>query len=138
MKIYIEHFEKITNTPAVPLAVRGWHEGMQAGLLDWQFYVQWDQRAIVAFDSRDDKAVGVLTWTKTDWNKSAGIHLGYVLPDYRKKDVYNFLWKALVKIARTENLTRIAGSTHLNNKVMRAVAAKQFREEVSVNLLYLL
>lgn len=132
----IKHFDGINFTPALPLALRGVLELIDAGLSDPVLTLDWDAAAIVAFSN--GKPVGVLVWKKLDWRKEAFIQLGYVLPDHRGQGAYRALWHALIDKAVELKLHHIESGTHLDNAAMRAVARALGRTEHGVYLQYVL
>ncbi|MEI9917081.1 MAG: GNAT family N-acetyltransferase [Methylovirgula sp.] len=120
MKIRIETYEGISATPALPLAVEGWHELIKRKLADDQMIFNWDSNALVAFVGK--KPVGVLLWAKIEWQKRAYVNLGYVQPDYRRRGIYRQLFAGLVEKAREAKLREIQGITYTKNSALRKFA----------------
>ena len=135
MTIRIEHFDRVMNTPALPLAVRGWHELLCAGLTDLGAQcVAWDHKAIVAFSG--DTPVGVLTWFDQDWTGRLHVALAYVLPDHRRQGIHTTMWESLKDKAVEMKRTAIVSSTHIQNAASRASMLKQGRTEHGVYTQY--
>jgi RimJ/RimL family protein N-acetyltransferase len=135
MNLEVCHYEGLNHTPAVALAQQGWAESIKDGLSEPIVALGWDQNAIVA-SIEDGTPVGVLVWAKQDWGKQIVVVFGYVLPEFRRKGVYDKLWLALVDKAKELKITRILGETHIDNQAMRAVAKKHGRHERSVMLTF--
>ena len=130
----IESYEGLNWTPAAPLAMRGVVESIDAGLLPPTLLLNWDQNAFVAFEG--DKPVGVLVWSKAEWQKEVCVIFGYVLSEFRRRGVYRSLWDALVARAVELKMHHIRGETRLENQAMRRVAKSQRRAEQSVSLFF--
>lgn len=130
----IEIYDRLNFTPALPLAVYGWAEMLENGLALPEVLINWENHAIVSL--MEDKPVGVIVWTKAEWKSEAYINLGYVLPAYRRRGVYASLFGALIERARDLKLNHIRGGTKISNHAMRAVAEKQGRREVGVDLYF--
>jgi GNAT superfamily N-acetyltransferase len=133
--VRIEHFEGLNRTPAIGIAVRGWHHMLEDGFASDTIAMAWDHNAFVAFDHYN-QAVGVLTYAKIDHLKEWSICIGYVLPERRRTKVYTALWEALVERARTLGVSVITSSTAMHNASMRSAAFKQHRVEQAVVLEY--
>jgi RimJ/RimL family protein N-acetyltransferase len=133
-KTRVERFKYLARTPALPLVVEGWNELIKGGRILNVVLVFWDDRALVAF--RGNKPVGVLTFAHIEHLKSFDIRIGYVLPQFRRHGVYMELWNALVALAQEEKIEAIESSTAMENKAMRAAAAKMGRRERGVLLTF--
>ena len=132
----LRHYESLPYTPAIALALEGWHELAQAGHCDpGGIFVAWDHHAIVAFDKLDHP-LGVLTFTKQDWNRTCFVVIGWVLPAHRSRGVYRAMWDKLVVLAQEWKFARIEGTTAIENDKMRAVAKALGRKERGVYLWY--
>lgn len=132
--IDFKRFEGLNRTDALPLALEAWVELMEKELTDNTTLINWDHHAIVAYSSK--YAIGVLTYQIVDWQKVLHVNIGYVRKPFRNQGIYRLLWNEVVKIAREKKMKAIAGSTHVDNTQMRAVAAKLGRIEHSINLTY--
>jgi GNAT superfamily N-acetyltransferase len=128
----IKHYDAIGHTPALRLAVRCWHELLEAGLIDdGGIAVGWDHKAIVAF-AEGGTPIGVLTWTNQDWANQLHVALAYVIPQHRRQGVHTAMWHALVAKAVELKRPVIASSTSLGNLASRQMMAAQGREETGV------
>jgi GNAT superfamily N-acetyltransferase len=135
--VVVRHYEKITHTPAVPLLVEGSAELFRNfSRSERGTFINWDDNAFVAFYR--GLPVGVLSWSLSEWDKSAVIKLGWVQPGLRRQGVYRKLWEALKSEARQRGLRRIEGATLIENSDMRAVAKAFGRVEAKVTLVYVL
>lgn len=138
--IKIRAYDGITNTPAMPLLARAWNEiGIEHPGALCGCPISWDDNAFVAVEIGADGAeilIGVLSWKKHAWNKSAFVNVGWVDPAHRRTGVYRLLWSALVERAVALNLCKVEGMTSIENNVMRAAAARLGRVESTVMLVY--
>lgn len=90
----LRHFECIMNTPALPLAVRCWHELLRDGLMDLEATaVQYDHKAIGVFEGSE--ILGVMTWVDQAWANQLSIALAYVIPNRRRQGVHSMMWRAV-------------------------------------------
>jgi ribosomal protein S18 acetylase RimI-like enzyme len=131
----VELIEGINSTPAAELAVRGWLENVENGLSDGELNMGANLNAFVGYaqNGRDVLPVGVITWdvdAARIW-----VHQSYVLPEFRGRGVYSAMWNELVGHAQgLPNVRSIQSATHVNNKAMRTIAARQGRRETGVIL----
>ena len=130
MTITITHHKRISQTPAIPLLVRGWAEISAASLTNGGICIAWDHEALVALV--DDTPAGVLSYNFSEWQNCFWVNLGYVLPEYRKQGVYRALWAELITRAQTAGALTIEGSTHVDNKALQRVASKLGRAPSSI------
>jgi RimJ/RimL family protein N-acetyltransferase len=134
----IKHYDAICNTPALRLAVRGWHELLEmdscpgGGVL-----IGYDHKSIVAFDDDGGEPIGVLTWINQDWANQLYVMLAYVVPGHRRKGVHTAMWRALVEKAGELKRPAIASGTSSTNAISRAVMASQGRAEAGVYTRYI-
>ena len=116
MTVTIEHYKVLPGTPGLRLAVRCWHELLDAGLIgESGIAVCWDHRSVVAFE--DGAPVGVLTWADQEWANQLYVCLAYVLPGHRRKGVHSAMFNSLTEKARELNRPVIASSTSIRNAV---------------------
>lgn len=90
----------------------------------------WDDNAIAAFI--DNSCIGILTWTKSEWAKAINVRLGHINQKFRRKGIYQKLWKELLIIAREEKVNTIIGATGIKNMPMQAVMKSQKRKETAI------
>ena len=129
----IQHYDSIPHTPALRLAVRCWHDLLEAGhISDGGCAVGWDHKAIVAF-ADDGTPIGVLTWVDQGWANEVAALLGYVVAAHRMKGVQTAMWNALVEKAIELKRPGISASIALDNFASRAAMAANGGEETSVN-----
>lgn len=117
----IRHLEKINCTPAVPLALDGWRELIERGLIDNTVLLGWDNKAFVA--EEDGELIGCLLYSESDWKDAYSVQLGYVKPAHRRKGIYRALWQALVAQAREKKRVSITGITSTRNAEMQKTMA---------------
>lgn len=128
----ISHVNFLANTPALKLAVAGWHELLQRDLCgESGCLVAWDQHAIIA--NIDDKPIGVMTWFDNDWSNAVHVMIAYVLPEYRRQGVHRAMWKALVAKAQELNRPVIQSSVHISNMESRAAMIAEQRFTTGFN-----
>lgn len=134
--ISIKFYEQINNTPAIPILIDANKFLLDNRLAEPLTLINWDQSAFVAFANRTEEAetIGVLSFEKSKWQKRIYIAIGYVDPKWRKSGIYNQLWQKLVEYAQKEEFKQIASVTHVNNTLMREVASRQGRKEISINI----
>jgi RimJ/RimL family protein N-acetyltransferase len=137
LNIRIEHYDRIVRTPALKLAVQCWHELLSSDLIDdGASAVSWDQKAIVAFDDLNARAIGVLTYFDQDYTNSVAVALAYVLPGYRGMGVHTAMWQTLVEKAKELKRPCITSSTHVDNATSRDAMRSQGRKELGVLVRY--
>ncbi|MEH2474579.1 GNAT superfamily N-acetyltransferase [Nitrobacteraceae bacterium AZCC 2161] len=119
------------NTPATAIAVRGQAE-LMAEFGSRFIGLYWEYNAITA--TVDGQVVGVIVWHEEKHNHRLWLQLGYVVPEWRGKGIYTFLWNELVAKAGKLKYGSIASGTSIDNYRMRAVAKTQGRVEVGVNM----
>ena len=129
-KMVIEQYDGLNNTPALPLALEGWHSLVQRGLTDNTIVIGWDDKALVY--RKGGVAMGVLTFDLTEWRKEIYVKIGFVLPQYRRKGVYTALFDCLTEYARRKGIKFIVGATLTANAEMRATYKKQGRAEFAI------
>jgi hypothetical protein len=119
-------------TPALPLAVRCWHELLTAGHIDdGAVAVAWDHKAIVAFykaAGRLEKPIGVLTWQDIEWSSTINVALAYVVPEARMLGVHTALWDELVVKAQQMGRQVISSSVSTYNLGSKAAIKSQGRQ----------
>lgn len=130
----IRHYVGLNRTPALPLAVRGWLALIEADHCSNYVQITADQNAFVAFE--DGVAAAVLTYRHEPALKQIEVGIGFTLPDYRARGLYNSLWAALVAKAKEIDAVHIASAVFLDNTAMRSVAQNQGRIERTVTLDY--
>ena len=131
MTVEIRHYAGIMNTPGLNLAVRAWHELLDAGFVDpTAIVVQYDHKAIVAFSG--GRPVGVLTYYDQEWASQIGVAVAFVLPEHRRQGIHTRMWQAL--IAKTQELKRtsITSGAHIRNEASLASQAKRGSIEKSI------
>lgn len=111
--IEITHYQRIINTPAIPLLIEAWHDLLATGNTDGGIPIAWDDRAFVA--TIDGRPIGVLSYANGEWQNSFFVKLGYVCHLERRRGVYTDLWGHLVHKAIDEKVRRIDGATHVGN-----------------------
>lgn len=94
----------------------------------------WQAFAICAYDG--SKLIGIIHFSLDDNGTSYWVLLGYVKLVYRRRGIYRRLWRKLVEHARKNKVTRISGSTHVNNAPMRAFYRDVGRAEKFVTGFY--
>jgi GNAT superfamily N-acetyltransferase len=129
-KTVIKHYEQINFTPAIPIAVRGQHELLEAGLSEPVALFHWENRAIVAFHGQTP--VGVIIWDLAAHRKEANIIIGYVVPEYRRAGIYKRLYAQLIKVAKEKGCNHIRGYTSVRNTALRSFAKTAGRSEMGV------
>lgn len=95
----------------------------------------WENRAVVATDE-DNVAIGIIVYTKQNWQKIYSIHIGYVLPGFRETGVYKSMWNALVQKAKEDKINEIVGTTKMENHQMRSAALALGRKENGILLTF--
>lgn len=133
--IRVELVEGLNQTPALPLAIRGWLELEEQYLGYGTFGIGTDSNAFIgyAMNGREQLPVGVMAWSFYKNDKRVWIAMSYVLPEFRGRGVYSAMWARMVEHAATElKAATIESGTHVKNTAMRAVARKQGRFEESV------
>ena len=132
----IRHYDTICHSPALPLAVRCWHEMLELGLMpDGGVHISWDHKAIVAF-ADDGTPAGMLTWINQEWANQLYVMMAYVVPGHRRKGVHTEMWQALVEKAIELKRPVIARGASVGNAVSRQAMASQGRDEAGVYTLY--
>lgn len=119
-EITTRHFECIQRTVALPLAVRAWHELLQAGMVDPLVLLHWEDQAIVGLV--DGVPAGVLVFVHEKWGAQLFVKLGYVLPAHRRRGVYTRMFAALVARAQALKVPHIYGATRNSNLAMLGTA----------------
>jgi hypothetical protein len=130
--------EGLNNSPALDLAVRGWAECVEKGFGDGTLNVFTSLNAFIAYaqNGREMIPAAVMTW---NFDKDTGrvwIFMGYTLPEFRGRGLYNALWASMVAKAIELKAATIQSGTHVRNSAMRAIAKKQGRVEEAVTLTY--
>jgi hypothetical protein len=137
MSLTIKHYDAICNTPALRLAVRGWHELLEAGLSPCGgVLIGWDHKSIVAFEDADGPPIGVLTWIDQPWSNQLYVMLAYVLPGHSRAGVHTAMWRAVVEKAAELKRPVIASGTSIGNATSRAAMASQGLLEAGVYTRY--
>lgn len=132
----IKHYDAIPHTPALRLAVRCWHELMEAGHIgEGSIAIGWDHKAIVAF-ADDGTPIGVLTWVESGWANEIYAALAYVLPNHRRGGVLAAMWQELVGKAVELKRPIISASVALDNLVSRSAAKANGLVETGATLRY--
>lgn len=127
LKISIEHHEKGILTDAWRYGVAAWDELLDAGFVDPHAIVlEYDLRAAIA--RIKGKIAGFIFWKKVEWNSSAFIQLSYVLPVYRRINVYSRLYRSVCEQAKKIGAVTIQSGIDLNNQKMRRAAEKMGRQ----------
>ena len=130
MDITIEHLKTLSGSPAMSIAVAGWKDLIDRGLMEENtFLLGWDNQVIVA-RCPSGQIVGVLIYADIVWQQKLQVVLGYVVPRFRNNGVYRQLWQALILQAQELGWLRIEGATHTRNVWMKAVM-RQLRREPS-------
>lgn len=135
LPIRVDLVDGINGTPAAELAVRGWLDNIESGFSDGELNMGHSLKAFIGYaqNGRDMLPVGVITWdvdAARIW-----VHQSYVLPEYRGRGVYSAMWNELIDHAQgLPNVRSVQSATHVNNKAMRAIAARQGRRETAVFL----
>lgn len=126
MSYELKQAEKINGCPAVRLAVRGWHEIIEAGhttsdcvSLAWDDSVLWMEH--------EGEIVAVLTYKAQEWNKTLWICLSFVLPVHRGNGLYSRLYAKAVEIAKEKGMVRVESGISPRNGAMLAAATKNGR-----------
>ena len=136
VNIRIEHVEILSGSPAMPIAVEGWMNLIDHGMMqDDTCLLAWNNKALLAY-SENDTLLGVLVYTDIEWRQMYGVVLGYVRLAYRKHGVYRKLWKALVKEAQKEGRLKIEGATSVDNHTMQEVMRKLGRQATRIEYQY--
>lgn len=134
----IKHFDMIGQSPdAVWLAVRGWHELIEAAIprnRSGAMLVSWDHKAIVAHDAGGP--VGVLTWSDQEHLNHIWINFAYVIPSCRRQGCHTALFQALVGRARELKRRQILSGSTVGNEASRAAQARQGRVETGVTTIF--
>jgi GNAT superfamily N-acetyltransferase len=128
----IEELDSMLNTPAIKLAVSGWHALLQAGFADeGGCVVQWDQKALLGWVEGDGRQcpVAVLTYYDRPAMNDMWISLAYVLPEWRRKGVHTALFARLVEKAKEAKRRAICSGAHINNTASRQAMLAQGRVE---------
>lgn len=84
--------------------------------------VNWSEEAFVAYDRK--QIVGAISYSVSDWDKSLGIHIGYVAESYRGRGLYRSLWQKVVEKAQELGYREIVGASDPYNKLIAEVNAK--------------
>jgi GNAT superfamily N-acetyltransferase len=131
--VTIQHYPTIMNTPALPLAVKGWDFLLRYNLCDpGAMIVQYDHQGIVA--TRGGQPIGVLTWFDQAWGNQLGVGVAFVLAEHRRQGIHTQMWQALVVKARGLKRPVIISSTGCANAAARAAMAQQGRVITSFNV----
>lgn len=117
-----KEYDGVNQTPAIPLIARAWPEILAAGNGVNEGVHSWDHQAIVCFAG--DMPVGVMTYTHEKWRKLVWVHLGYVVPELRRRGIYRLMWERVVKAAQKLGAVEIQGGTSVGNEPMLAVARR--------------
>lgn len=82
--------------------------------------------------------IGCLTYTdqSSNWKNEYAAGNGYVLTEYRGRQVYKRLWKRLVEDASKAGIAHIYGSTGVDNLLMQDVMEGLGRTKVRVGYTY--
>lgn len=135
LPIRVDLVDGINNTPAAELAVRGWLDAVENGWSDGNLNMASGLRAFIGYtqNGRDMLPVGVVTFSIE--SAHVWVHQSFVLPEFRGRGVYSAMWNELLgHVAELPNVRSIQSATHVNNKAMRAIAARQGRREIGVIL----
>lgn len=132
----IIYYEQINGTVAVQLALRAEADLHAAGLADDVIITHWDQSALVAYEA--GRAVGIITFEHSKWQKRINICQGWVDPEYRRRGIYRELWNALVEKAKELKAIKIMGYTRYNNERMLIVAKQLGRKITVIGMEYLI
>lgn len=128
----IDHYQGLDGTPAVALALRGQTECLEHGG-EQAVGLHWSYNAITA--TIDGKVVGVIVWIdQMKDSRRIWLQLGYMLPEFRGRGIYSYLWSALILKAQEMKCPQIQSATNVNNYHMREVAKAQGRVEFAVSL----
>jgi GNAT superfamily N-acetyltransferase len=126
----LARYHRLNFTPALKLAVRGWHELLESDLAENVVILAWDQKAIVAFDG--DKAVGVIVWIINAERSECFIVLSYVLPEHRRGGWHSAMFEELERIARDLKLHHIRSGMISENQTMKSVCDSEGRKVVAL------
>jgi len=127
----IRHYNNMTRTPALALAVEGWMWLVKKGHTDGGFVLNWEQKAILAL-RENAVPVGVLTWSDQPWNASVFVNLAYVKLAFRRTGVHTAMFDALVERARELGRPTILSGAMKTNNVSRHAMKAQGRVEYAV------
>lgn len=133
--IRVDFVDGINGTPAAELAVRGWLDTLEHGYSDGTINMQAELKAFIGYaqNGRDMLPVGVVTFFVD--NARIWVQQSFVLPEFRGRGVYSAMWNELIGHAQDLPAVRsIESGMHVNNKAMRAIAARQGRRETAVIL----
>lgn len=114
--------KEINGCPALALAVEGWNNLLQEGLADTAIIFSYSQSVLWVEDG--GQPVGVIVWEYYEYRKELWINLSYVKAQFRGKGYFRQLYNRLLEIAIEKKALRIAGATHVDNKVMQDVALR--------------
>lgn len=125
----ITHADTYMRTPALRVAIKAWLEIEQSGHGDGEQLISWNHPAFIAWDERDKKVCGILTYRPKSDDHVIHIQIGYIEPSYRRLGIYSLLWHALCEQAKKLEAKQITGIMHSENTAMRTLAAKLGRQE---------
>jgi GNAT superfamily N-acetyltransferase len=128
----IRHYKQISNTSALPLALRAQQALRNNGFVDNLLTLSWDHSAIEAVPDLTGRGIGIMVYQHLEWAKQIYVGIGWVDPNYRRQGVYTHMWRALLAKAKDLKVVEIRGITHVDNGSMRTLAAKLGRVEMAV------
>lgn len=133
MPLTLVHYTRISNTPALPLAVEAWHWFNQQGYSGGEIAIGWDHEALT-WETSDGKAVAVLTFKNQEWNNTCEIGIGFVDMSYRRVGLYRQLYEEVKKIAVEKGMLKTWGGRHINNTYKRLVDDKMGRTATFISV----
>lgn len=129
----IEHFEKVSASPAVLhilVAMKDLHD------TGWYDFVPPDVSTdeILVELTPEGTVIGFMIYRPDTWRSEWFIMLSWVDPDYRRRGIHSKLFAALCERAKTKpNVVKIACATHVENYGAQAAFEAQGRKAVSIN-----
>lgn len=120
--------------PVLRLLAMGWVSMLDSGIApNLGLPFAWDQS--VSWIESGGAVVSVIVWVHQEWDGSAWIRFGYTAPTERRKGLYSRLYADVRTREAALGTRAIHGATHVTNKKMQAVAAKQGRAAYAIQFL---
>lgn len=133
-KVTIKHDEAFNGSKAFPLVMEG-VSYIASNIKGYdELSICGDTNAVIYALNSKREPVGCITFGAGEEDTPKAytlfITLGYVKEEYRREGVYNKMYNALIKYAKSTGYKVIESGVHGDNKIMLEVVKKQNREVI--------
>ncbi|QIW87619.1 GNAT family N-acetyltransferase [Agrobacterium phage OLIVR4] len=130
----IEHFEKVSASPAVPHILIAMKELFDNGFYDFVPPDLSTDEILVEMTPEGGNVIGFMIYRPDTWRSEWFIMLSWTDPGYRRRGIHSKLFAALCERAKTKpNVIKISCATHVDNHQAQASFEAQGRKPVSIS-----